>query len=881
MVVQAEQSTYSFQLLGQVSAQRDGEPVELGPRQQQAVLSMLLLYGGRPVTMQELVDGVWDGQPPPRARGAIRNYVSRLRTAFEPGRPARTASRTLLSVPGGYALQVPSRSIDSLLFEQEAADRTGDPRTVYNRLLRALARWRGNALAGVPGPYAQRQRDRLAELQLTTREALYGYALELGLHAESVPELSLLADEFPLRERLQGLLMLALYRSGRQAEALIRYANTRRTLLAELGTEPEPELSALHQRILSADPGLSLLAKPVRERHTARPERPVPPTSHTVFPQQLPAGIPDFTGRSATVEAIRTVLTGRSSSGHSVIVSHLTGIGGVGKTALALHVAHSLRADFPDGQLHVDLGAGSTPADPAGVLTDFLIALGSPSAQIPLNVGQRAALFRTLLADRQVLLVLDNARDAEQIRPLLPGTAGCAVLLTSRARNLVVPGAHRVDLDVPPEGDAMSLLAAIIGPQRVAAEPDAARSLVAACGCLPLAVRIVGSRLAARPGHSLASLNERLRDERSLLDELHVGDLAIASGFRLGYEQLKAEPAWAFRLLSLLDAPDLPLPVAAALLGMDECTTERLCETLVDAGMLESYGTGRYRFHDLLRVYARRQAEQTDTEDERELSLLRVLDLLLASVVRAAQTAVSDELPVGWLYPVDQPGMSFAGIEEARTWFRAEHALLAATVEQLLQSGRGALRKALDLLTVVAVSGVFEDKAHYQEVSRIAGLAAERAHADEDAEYQARALHIRAWLSFLVGRYQEAEADLHSALDCAIRADSGLRRHMSGKLLALVLWTTGRDEEAQQAVRTAEEFAGDPEDPRSPASLAQFVAHLHAALGLAQPNLTVITSVMRLVDVTGETLTTTDGLQRLGAVLYRPTPQVRLSEQGG
>ncbi|GGV29163.1 AfsR/SARP family transcriptional regulator [Streptomyces spectabilis] len=866
------QSGLSFRLLGPVGGRAGDEPLAVGSPQQQAVLAMLLLREGRAVSMAELVDGLWGEEPPRTAHRTVLTYVSRLRTVLEPGRRAGESGGVLVSVPGGYALRAEGIEVDSVRFEREATDRRGGVRAVHDRLDGALGRWRGAALAGVPGPWAQRERDRLEELRSTAREALFGHALDLGRHAQVVPELQAMVAEFPLRERLSELLMLALYRCGRQAEALAVHRAAREALRTELGIAPSASLTEVQRRILTADPGLMASGEQSGAGgRAARPAAPAP--SVRPLPQQLPSDIADFTGRDAAVDAILAVLDGDGEEQkHAVTVCTVSGTAGVGKTAVAVHVAHALGEAYPDGRLHVDLGAGSTPADPASVLADFLAALGTPSDRIPLGLEQRAALYRTLLADRRVLLVLDNALDAEQIRPLLPGTAGCAVLVTCRSRDLALPGAHRFDLDVPPGSEALALLAAIVGPERVNAEPEAARALVEACGRLPLAVRIAASRLDGRPGRSIASLEQRLQDERARLDELRVGGLAVASAFRLGYGALPPDAARAFRLLALSDAPDIPLPVAAALLDTDERTAEHLAETLVDAGMLESHTPDRYRFHDLLRLYARHGTDHTDPPAEHEAALVRVAELLIATALRAARAVVPAEPPRAWLQPVRHSGVAFAGAEEVREWFGAEHALLTAAVNQLLPWGPHALRTAIELLGVVAVSGHFMGRAHYLEISRIAGAAADRTLARQDPEYRARALHTRAWLAFLAARHEAAEADLRTALRCAAETGSALRHHMSGILLALVLWATDRPEEAERTMHEAARFAGDLQDPASPASVARYVARLYTALGSRQPDVTVMTPVMRTADATGESLTTTEGLQRLGTLLRRPDP---------
>ncbi|WP_197363163.1 AfsR/SARP family transcriptional regulator [Streptomyces clavuligerus] len=1024
----------SFRLLGPVGAWAGERHIPLGTPQQRAVLTMLVFHRGAVVTSQTLVDGVWGEEAPRRAQGTVRTYVSRLRAAF-----AEAEAGELVCAHGGYALRAPGATVDALLFEQETTGALrgdgGDPRADHDRLTGALGRWRGTALAGVPGPYAERQRDRLHEVRICAQEALFERALALGSHARSIPELHTLVAEFPLRERLHGLLMLALYRSGQQAEALSRYEEIRRMLARELGVGPTPHLAALHQRMLTADPSLSAPDRdpsllpglsdapgapgaagaprfpgtpgastgavrpgtpggapvepgqgpghrghapaadqvwghtpwppapsstarngpagqewgPVGQDRSGLPGRghgptgpargpvnrtdwplnpgyrlPVPghgpatgptdparnpdrghrptnpahgPTDHepgagaepgawgtpfpgTPRPHRLPPAAADFTGRHAAVAELTAVLTGQRApagapAGAAPRLVVVTGIGGVGKTTLAVQVAHALGEEFPDGRLHADLGAGSSPVDPGGVLADFLGALGTPAARIPFDLGQRAALFRTVLADRRVLLVLDNARDAEQIRPLLPGTASAAVVVTTRARQLTVPGAHRIDLEVPSGDESLELLGAIAGPGRVAGAPETARALVERCGRLPLAVRIVGSRLAAHPGRPLDRLAERLGDGPALLDELRSGELAVEPVFRLGYEALTPGDARAFRALALLDTPDLPLTVAAVLLDLDPYAAEAAAERLVDAGMLESYGPDRYRFHDLLRAYARRLAERTDGPGERDAARTRVLDLLLATVLRAARTAVAGELPTGWVVQGDHPGLPFSDVAEVRAWFTAEHAVLTSVVEQSLRRDGEELRKAMDLLVIVACCGLFPGRARYQEVNRIADLAVARTLDDGDAASRSRALHTRAWLRCTAARYTEAECDLRAALHFGAQEGNPTRLHVSGVLLALVLWAVGRAEEAVRVMREAEALAGDPEDPYSPASVARFTARLHVTLGSELPDLPLVTPLMREVDATGTSLVTDGGIRRLGDLMNRSAPPPR------
>ncbi|MGW1071920.1 AfsR/SARP family transcriptional regulator [Streptomyces sp. NPDC002537] len=857
----------SFQLLGPVRAQFGGQQIELGARQQRAMLTVLLLRGGRTVSSDELIDALWGELAPPQALGTIRTYASRLRNLLEPGRVARTPATVLVSSSGGYALRVPPEQVDAVVFQHrlaEAADarEAGDTETAHARYAAALDLWHGTALAGLPGPYAERQRHRLAEARLVAQEGLFDCALTLGRHAEIIPELSSLAAEHPLRERLRALLILALYRCGRQVDALAAYADTRRLLVAELGVEPGPELTGLHARVLAADPGLAF-ATPAPE--LAAPESAAPGRPMAV-PFQLPAGIPDFTGREELVQSVRDALT--ETSGPAVMIAMLTGIGGVGKTTLAVHAAHAARPDFPDGQLYVDLqGAGPHPADSGSVLSHFLQALDVPETDIPDDLGQRAALYRSVLADRRVLLLLDNARDAAQIRPLLPGTAGCAVLVTTRSRAITLGGARHFHVGVASASEALSLLAAIVGAERVAAEPRAAAALVAACGHLPLAVRIVASRLAARPGWTIASLVTRLDDERRRLDELQAGDLTVEATFRLGYTHLAPDQARAFRLLALAAAPDLSLCAVAALLDCDEFTAEDLAEGLADAGMLESYATGRYRYHDLLRLYARRQAEQTETLDERAAAVQRLLDHHLATVGNASRTLEPDHALQRHLHPVTLPGVPFADADDARQWLRHEHIPLASLLAQTVPGAPDALRPAGDLL--LTWSGLIEGPAHREELRRLSELTADTAQARHEPRVEARARYTLGNLHYLTDVYDAAERELSRALRLAEDADDTLCRHLAANALGILHLATDRPTEALPLLELARSLCDGLDDKGSEARVLANTARVH--LALAQPGQAerAAADAVRLAEATGNGPTIAMTLYQHGYVLRR------------
>ncbi|WP_203993721.1 AfsR/SARP family transcriptional regulator, partial [Sphaerisporangium rufum] len=430
----------TFAVLGPVRAWRDGRELEIGTPLQRSILAMLLLREGRAVTPTEMIDAVWGEEAPPRALGALRTYVSRLRAVLEPDRSPRTRPELLTSVGRGYALRLTPGLLDLEVFERRVAAaenerRAGDLAGAAAAVREALGLWSGEPLAGAVGPYAESQRGRLLERRVGVLETLMELDLALGRHADVIPELITLTAEHPLRERLRAQLMLAFYRCGRQAEALAVFSDTRRALVEELGIDPGPELAALHRRVLAADPGLAWApaARPPAGPDAGGARRPAGPDPRGTEPDdrdgprdgpevrhemprpaQLPAAVADFTGRRQLVNRLRTLLA--AGHGEGMPVAAVSGIGGVGKTALAVHVAHSLHEVFPDGQLYADLrGYGEEPTDPASVLAAFLRALGLPVDVIPDGLAERAALFRSLLADRRMLVLLDNARDAGQV----------------------------------------------------------------------------------------------------------------------------------------------------------------------------------------------------------------------------------------------------------------------------------------------------------------------------------------------------------------------------------------------------------------------------------------------------------------------------------
>ncbi|MFE6848608.1 BTAD domain-containing putative transcriptional regulator [Streptomyces sp. NPDC057686] len=843
-----------FAVLGPIRAWRGSEALPSGTPQQRALLAALLLRGGRTATAPELIDAIWGEDPPQQALATIRTYASRLRKVLAPG--------MLVSESGGYAIRTPTGALDlgvarSLAADAEQARTAGDRSLARTLLARALDLWDGEPLAGVPGPHAETERTRLAEWHLQLLETRLDLDLELGHHAEAVSELTALTAAHPLQERLRELLMLALYRSGRQAEALAVYADTRRLLADELGVDPRPELSALQQRILRADAEL------------ARAEDPAPAAAPKhVRPAQLPATVADFTGRATFVNELGEILSG--VGGQVMAVSALAGIGGVGKTTLAVHVAHAARPHFPDGQLYVDLqGTEPRPAEPVAVLGSFLRALGTPDTAIPDTAAERAALYRSTLDGRRVLVLLDNARDAAQVRPLLPGTAGCAALVTSRVRMAGLAGAHLVDLDVMSPEEALQLFTRIVGAERVGAERQAALDVVGACGFLPLAIRIAASRLAARRTWTVSVLAAKLADERRRLDELQAGDLAVKATFELGYGQLEPAQQRAFRLLGLADGPDISLAAAAAVLDRPEHDTEDLLEALVDCSLLESAAPGRYRFHDLVRLYARACADRDEQPPSgRDAALDRLLDFYLAtaSAVYAVERP-GDRLPAH-LSATHYPGLRFAEPRAALDWLYAEADPLLACVRQAAVRSTGqadVLRRAVDLLW--AAKDLAESGANSKQYESAAVALRDAAHTAKDPHAEGRARTTLTNVHLVAGRFDEADDEARQATVLAREAGDPLPSCWAPNDRGIIALYQGRHADGERYLLEAiENFRADGNHIGEASALCN-LSRIHVELGRLSSAIDLAEQGIAIYDRMGLTLRLANGRYALGIAL--------------
>ncbi|MGC7094286.1 BTAD domain-containing putative transcriptional regulator [Amycolatopsis lurida] len=666
-----------FSLLGAIEARENGRPIALGHARQRQVLAVLLVDADRQVPVGRLVDRVWGERATKGVQATLYSYLSRLRQALSPLTPAASIERG----PGGYLLAVDPGTVDlhrfrSLTARARAAE-NGQAMALFEQ---ALALWRGEPFATVDSPWFNGLREALHRERFAAELELNDLRLRCGRTGEVVTACSTVLAAQPFNERLAGQLMLALYRSGRTADALACYERTRRHLAEELGVDPGEALTRLHLGILGADPALA--TPEAHEDADAGPGSPVGVRAWSP-PALLPAGVPDFTGRPGESAVLREELTGRAG------VTVIAGMGGVGKTALAVHAAHQVAEAYPDGQLWANLrGAEASPLKPGDVLARFLRAFGVADRAIPAEPAERAELYRTLLAGRKVLVLLDNAASEEQVRPLLPGTPTSAVVITSRARLTALEGARRIDLDVFTADEAVGLLARVAGAHRVHAEAEDAHEIVGLCGALPLGVRIAGARLAARPAWRLAHLAAQLRDAR--LDRLATGDLAVRASLTLSYRGLEERERRLFRLLGLFEVPDFPAWLAATVLDcpVDEATEH--AEALVDAHLLSVSGTDpagqyRYRFHDLVRLFAAERAEAEEPEDVRRRVLSRGLGGWLALAERMAA-----KIP-GPCYasisgnavrpPVERVLRGFRD-EWADSWFDAERAALLSAVRQ-------------------------------------------------------------------------------------------------------------------------------------------------------------------------------------------------------
>jgi DNA-binding SARP family transcriptional activator/tetratricopeptide (TPR) repeat protein len=699
-----------FRILGSVEVSVNGVVVPVGPAQQQCVLAALLADVNQIVLVDQLMDRVWGARVPDGARNSLRSYLSRLR---------RIADVRIEHRSRGYVLLAEASSVDMHLFRLlvTAARDAADEDRALALFEQALGMWRGEPLSGLDTPWADILRAALKAERIAVDLDHTDLRMRRGEHHALLAGLAPLTVDHPLDERLAGQLMLALYRCGRQAEALAHYEGLRGRLADELGIDPAPELQELHRRILCANADLRVVKGP-----SPRPGLPVP--------QQLPAAVTNFTGRVGALKELDEALPRHPA----VVISAIAGTAGVGKTALAVEWAHRVAARFPDGQLYVNLrGYGpGTPIHPLEAITRFLRSLDLAPEQIPVDLDEAAALFRTMLAGRKVLILLDNAATPDQVRPLLPGTVGCLVLVTSRHRldGLVAyDGARRLTVDVFTEEEADQLLARVLGAERVGRERPAVAELVRLTARLPLALRITAAKLARHPG-SLADYVVRLRSGDQLGDLEIQGDerAALRSTFGLSYRALPTDQRRLFRLLGLFPGEDFASDAVAALAGITTGQAATLLDDLAAAHLIDQHRPARYTFHDLLRSYAGERGRIEDGEQDRVTALGRLFDCYLRTADAAAKVIhpqllrlpqpPSSRIPTGFFHRA-----------EALAWLDGERAnLVAVGVLAAEQGPRSVAWRLADTLR-----GYFWIGWHHPDWSALAAAALTAAEAEGDS----------------------------------------------------------------------------------------------------------------------------------------------------
>jgi DNA-binding SARP family transcriptional activator len=811
----------AFEVLSRLAIRHGDAWLPLPPPKPRAVLAALLLRANEVVSAGTLAEILWGTQPPVTAATALQNHVMRLRRQL-----GSCVGGRIRTMPPGYLVDVRDGELDLQRFTRlrdsgRDAARRGAWDEAAGYLAEALEVFgSGPALAGADVSWLNLPEvPRLSEMRLQTLEWRIDADLCLGRHEETIAELRRVISIHPFWERFHEQLMLGLVRSGRQAEALSAYRDTRQLLVDELGIEPGRALQELHQRIIAADPALHDYGE--RPQWAAagalRPSR--PPAALAVA--QLPPDLADFTGRisqSADLEAWLTQADGKHPG--QVRIAAVTGPGGAGKTALAIHVAHQLSGQFPDGQLHADLrGGDARPADSTDLLARFVRDLDGERRTVPAGPDAREELqaaYRSLLAGRRMLILLDNARDVQQVRPLLPGTADCAVLVTSRSRMADLDGARLLELGMLDEAEAMALLCRVLGPGRVTPELQAARDVLQACAGLPLAIRIAAARLASRPGWSLRSFADRLADQRGRLNELQSGDRAVRGSFAVSYEGLpqsagrhQISAARVFRVVGTWPGPSLSLDAAAAMLRRSPQTLSAPVEELVDANLVESAGPARYRFHDLLRTYA---IECAATQ-ERHKTLVEATDRLLTWYLHTAIAAIHaitprrSNLPAAPARDRCRP-LTFPAAAAALDWLDSERENLVAAVIAAASAGPHA--GAWQLPAYLHV--YFERRGHFGDWITTHEVGLEAAHRAGDRAGQA-------WLrgslgAVLVLLERPGEAVTHLRRASALHKEAGQDNGHANTLNTLgvahaLLGDTGRCVRYLQRALTIRRRTGD------------------------------------------------------------------------
>jgi DNA-binding SARP family transcriptional activator/tetratricopeptide (TPR) repeat protein len=793
-----------FGVLGPLYATVDGRPVLVSAAKHRVLLGALLLRANQVVSVSALLDYLWAEAPPAGARAAVHTYVHRLRRSF--GQPD-----LIVTHGDGYLINPPPGSLDlhrfrGLLDQADKAAVDSDPVAELTHLRAALALWRGQVLVDVASEPLQAYGLALDEERLRVIERTVDAELTIGRHADLISELRGLTVEYPLRERFWQQLMVALYRSGRQAEALEAFRTIDRKLRLEFGIEPAADLRALHQAMLAGEMGPTPAAGPSRLSVAPRAMPRTPPIdtaggeadARWVAPRQLPADIRGFVGREAALAAMDEPLDGATVPAITVI----GGPAGIGKTTLAVHWAHRVADRFPDGHLYANLRGfdpGGIPRAPAEVLRGFLGAMQVPPHEIPSDMDAQAGLYRSLLSGRRMLVVLDNARDAEQVRPLLPGSPGNLVVVTSRAQLtslIALDGAHPVVLDVLSTADARHLLNGRIGASRVDVDPAATAEVISRCAALPLALTVVAARAALQPDFSLCMLAAQIRGAQADLSVFHDPDPAadLRAVLSWSFQTISQAAARLFRLLGLHPGPDIGEHAAASLAGLPVAEVRPLLAELARANVIAESAPHRYSFHDLLRAFAIEQAGHHETQPRRHDAIRRMFDHYLHTGYTAAMLLNSQREPI--TVAAHQPGVTperFTDHHEALQWYVAEHAVLLAVIPTAAAQGFD--------VHAWQVAWVFTEaldrRGFWYEIidTQLVAIAAAARLTDQHAGAQSRRNLARAY--GLLSRYDEAHTVLNEALD--LYGDRGSSIGLANTHRA-ISWILGRQDRLREAI---------------------------------------------------------------------------------
>jgi DNA-binding SARP family transcriptional activator/tetratricopeptide (TPR) repeat protein len=832
-IAEAGDASIRFCVLGPLRAYRGNTELTLGWPRQRAVLAVLLLRPGQVVSRDELIDAVWGTDPPATAANVVHAYIAGLRRTLEPGRGRREPGKLLASASPGYVLRLPAERLDHAVAARHLADarreqEAGELKGAVAAFDAALALWQGIPLAGVPGPLAELERARLAELRLSILEDRADTMLHLGMAAGLIGQLRTLVAENPFRERLAGLLMLALVGSGRQAEALAAYQRARQLLVEQLGVEPGQDLQRLHDDILHS-------------RVTAAASRPDAGgrslvVDTPVVPRQLPLAVPRFTGRRAELKALSNLAGEVGRSAGTSVIATICGTAGVGKTALVLHWAHDVAERFPDGQLYVNLRGfdpAGKPVKPGAAIRGFLRAFAVPARRIPNSLEEQVGLYRSLLADKRVLVVLDDARDEDQVRPLLPGSSLCMVIVTSRSQltGLAVgEGAHVLTLGVFTAGEARELLASRLGQEPIAAEPHAVAELIVLCAHLPLALSVVAARAAVQPKVPLAAFAAELRDTYTRLDTLNTGDVSsdVRAAFCRSYQGLAGLAARMFRLLGLHPGPDISVPAAASMAGIPGGQAAVALRELARFHLATEHAPGRFTLHDLLRAYAAEQAATFDSEGERRAAIHRMLDHYLHTARAGAVLLhpARDEVTPAPAQPGVVPEY-LANHGQALAWYEAEHAVLLAVIARAADVGfdTHAWQLPWTLVTFLYRTGRWHE---WTSLQRSALEAAERI---GDYNAQARSQLDSGYACVVRACYDGAHRHLRQALGLFRQLDDEVGQARAHNALAMAFEGQGRHSEALDHAKRSLDLYTAAGNPAAQANALTELGWLQALLG--------------------------------------------------